>query len=114
MKKMTRGETEKFQNGETCLMSEYSLGDETVDAAIAQIKGRYPDEGWVMNRISKEIAFVINGQGRLIHASGEEKVEVGDVVLLEPGEKFYWEGNMDIFISCTPAWKYSQYEHIVD
>ncbi len=112
MKKMTRGEAEKFQNGETCLISEYSLGDEVMDAAIAQINGRYPDESWVINRISQEIAFVISGQGRLIYERGEEKIGVGDVVLLEPGEKFYWEGNMDIFISCTPAWKYSQYEHI--
>ncbi len=114
MKKIERGDAEEFQNGETCLVSEYPLGEETLDASVAKISGRYPDEGWVLNRVSKEIAFVVSGQGKLVHENGEETLGKGDVVLLEPGEKFYWDGTMEIFISCAPAWKYAQYEHIID
>lgn len=114
MKKIASIEAEKFQHGETCLMSEYRLEDERVDAAIAKISGRYPDEGWVLNRVSAETAYVLSGSGKLITEEKEEPIEVGDVVLIEPGEKFYWEGNMSLFVSCAPAWKYGQYEHITD
>jgi len=111
MKKIERKEAEEFQHGETCTVSEYSLGEEMIDAAIVKINGRYPDEGWVMNRISKEVAFVVNGQGKLVSEGGEEYLGKGDVALIESEEKFFWEGEMEIFIACTPAWKYSQYEH---
>lgn len=114
MKKITRGEAEKFQNGETCLVSEYALGEEQIDASLSKITGRYPDEGWVMNRISKEVVFVVSGQGRLVHEEGEEILGQGDVLLIDAGEKFYWEGKMELFIACAPAWKYAQYEHTLD
>lgn len=114
MKKIASAEAEPFQHGETCLMSEYRLEDERIDAAIAKIAGRYPDEGWVLNRVSTETAYVLSGSGKLVTAEGDESVESGDVVLIEPGEKFYWEGEMSLLISCAPAWKYGQYEHITD
>ncbi|MFA9262860.1 MAG: cupin domain-containing protein [Undibacterium sp.] len=114
MKKIASMEAEKFQHGETCLMSEYRLEDERIDAAIAKITGRYPDEGWVLNRVSAETAYVLDGSGRLTTEEEETSLERGDVILIEPGEKFYWEGKMSLLISCAPAWKYSQYEHITD
>lgn len=114
MKKIASIEAEKFQHGETCLISEYRLEDERVDAAIAKISGRYPDEGWVLNRVSTETAYIVSGSGKLVTEEKETSLEPGDVVLIEPGEKFYWEGNMSLFVSCAPAWKYGQYEHLTD
>lgn len=114
MKKIASTEAEKFQHGETCIMSEYRLEDERIDAATAKITGRYPDEGWVLNRVSAETAYVLAGSGKLVTEAGEELIEAGDVVLIEPGEKFYWNGEMTLFITCAPAWKYGQYEHITD
>ncbi len=114
MKKVASAEAEKFQHGETCLVSEYRFEDDRIDAALAAINGRYPDEGWVRNRVSSETAYVVSGSGKLITEDGEESLDPGDVVLIEPGEKFYWEGNMSLFLTCAPAWKYGQYEHITD
>ncbi len=114
MKRIGRTGAEEFKNGETCTVFEYPFGEESIDAAVAKINGRYPDEGWVVNRISQEIAFVIKGQGRLVCGDNEETLAAGDVVLIDLGEKFYWEGEMEVFIACTPAWKYAQYEHIID
>jgi len=114
MKLIKQEETERFQNGETCRVSEYPLSEESIDAAVARIDGRYPDEGWALNRVSKEVAFVIRGQGKLVCEESEEMLAAGDVVLIDSGEKFYWEGEMEIFITCAPAWKYAQYEHVID
>jgi hypothetical protein len=38
---------------------------------------------------------------------------VGDLVLIEPGEKYFWEGNMDLFIPCSPAW-YPEQHKLID
>ncbi len=114
MKKIGSTEAEKFQHGETCVVSEYRLDDERIDAAIATIDGRYPDEGWVRNHVSAETAYVVSGSGKVVTEDEEAALEPGDVVLIEPGEKFYWEGKMSLFITCAPAWKYGQYEHITD
>lgn len=44
----------------------------------------------------------------------EYSISAGDVVLIEPGEKFYWEGkDLNLFISCTPAFTIEQHQ-IVD
>lgn len=34
---------------------------------------------------------------------GEEVLAAGDVALIDSGEKFYWEGEMEIFRVCTLA-----------
>ncbi len=112
MKIISASETEQYENGETCVVSEYRLEDDRIDAAVAKIDGRYPDAGWVRNTESKEIAYVLSGIGKLICEEEERLIAKGDVVLIEPNEKFYWEGKMELLISCTPAWKYAQYEHI--
>ncbi len=114
MKKIAAAEAESFQHGETCLMSEYRLEDDRLDAATAKVSGRYPDEGWVLNRVSAETAYVLAGSGKLVTEDGETSLETGDVVLIEPGEKFHWDGKMTLFVTCAPAWKYGQYEHITE
>lgn len=114
MKRVSVGEAEEFRNGETCVVSEYPLGDEGIDVAVAKIDGRYPDEGWARNKVSKEMAFVLKGQGKLVCEDEEVELSEGDAIFIVSGEKFYWEGKMSLLISCAPAWKYAQYEHIIE
>jgi quercetin dioxygenase-like cupin family protein len=40
----------------------------------------------------------------------EYKLSAGDVVLIEAGDKYYWEGHMQLFISCRPAWNKDQHQ----
>ena len=39
--------------------------DKDIDLGIATIRGRYPDEGYGVNLISKELIYVIEGRGTL-------------------------------------------------
>ncbi len=96
------------KSSDACVITEHPLEDEMINVAIARVTGRYPTTGNALNQICKELAYIYEGTGKVVVNSKEQVVKAGDVVLIEPGEKFHWEGNMSIFISCTPAWTKDQ------
>jgi mannose-6-phosphate isomerase-like protein (cupin superfamily) len=96
------------KSSDACVITEHPLEDEMINVAIAKVTGRYPATGNTLNQICKELAYIYEGTGKVVVNSKEQVVKAGDVVLIEPGEKFHWEGNMSIFISCTPAWTKDQ------
>lgn len=90
------------------MITEHPLGDEMINVAIAKVTGRYPTTGNALNQRCKEMAYIHEGNGKVVVNDKEYLVNTGDLVLIEPGEKFHWEGDMSIFISCTPAWTQDQ------
>jgi uncharacterized cupin superfamily protein len=54
-----------------------------VDAATAAIIGRYPDENRVVNQQCDELAYVFEGEGKIVVNDKEHKLSAGDVVLIE-------------------------------
>jgi len=113
MKIVKKLERRLFKHGESCVIYEYPTNDRTIDGCIAKISGRYPEKGGAVNKISKELAYVINGAGTVTIENKTTDIGEGDMVLIQPNEKFYWEGEMELFIPCTPAWNPEQYEIIV-
>lgn len=112
MKKVSKNQTNEHKNSEVCLAVEYPLGDKDINVAIIKLNGRYPDEGRVVNSKCKETAFIIKGSGKLFVEGRETEVSQGDVVLIEPGERYYWEGNIEMFVPCTPAWYPEQHKQV--
>lgn len=112
MKNVSSREAKKFNNSPACSVFEYTLGDSAIDMARAEIHGRYPEKGWAMNEACKEVAYVLEGSGRVNVDGWEVVLTVGDVVLIEPMEKFYWDGKMKLALSCSPAWRPEQYKMI--
>lgn len=100
------------KNSAVCVITEHPLGDKMINVAIAKVMGRYPTTGNALNQICKEVAYIHEGSGKVVVNDKEHQLKTGDIVLIEPGEKFHWEGNMGIFISCTPAWTKDQHEMI--
>ena len=103
-------ETKEFKNSNSCVANEYSFNDSDINVAIVKISGRYPDNGRTMNEKCKEIGYVINGSGKIIVDGSEFILKKGDTVLIEPGEKFFWEGNLTMVMPCTPAWSPEQHK----
>lgn len=112
MKIVKKSEVVKFEHGQTCTANEYPVNDKDINVAIIELNGRYPEKGCAMNEISKELAYVMAGSGKIVVENNETEVAEGDLVLVNPGEKFYWEGNMKLFMPCTPAWNPEQYKII--
>lgn len=97
-------------NGTMCAVTEYPLNHELLDLALAKITDRYPAVRCVVNKECAELAYVFEGQGKVVINGSEYSINAGDVILIEAGEKYYWEGQMRLFLSCRPAWKADQHQ----
>lgn len=114
MKICPKNEALEKKASDHCVVEEYPLGPAPMDLAIATLKGRYPDTGWALNLVSDEMAYILEGQGGLVTESGTQSLNAGDALLIERGEKYYWEGNMRILMSCSPPWTPDQHAWIGD
>lgn len=112
MEIITKKQRKKFKNSDSCIVFEYPIADNNINGTIIELSGRYPDKGWAVNEICKEMGYIISGSGKIIIGGDEYLLEEGDLVLINPGEKFYWQGNMEIFMPCVPAWTPQQHKII--
>ncbi|OHA67130.1 MAG: hypothetical protein A3C82_02555 [Candidatus Wildermuthbacteria bacterium RIFCSPHIGHO2_02_FULL_47_12] len=112
MKIISKDQATRFKNSESCIAIEYPIGDKDVNGAIIKLTGRYPDKGRVVNLKCKELAYVIEGSGRITIEGQDSNLKEGDVVLIEPGEKYFWDWVLTIFVSCTPDWYPEQHKEV--
>ncbi len=112
MKFISKSEAKIFKNSEVCTAIEYPLEDKDIDGAVIELKGRYPARGRAVNLECKEMAYIIEGSGKLVVEEKEIKLNKEDLVLIEAGEKFFWDGNMKIFMPCAPAWFPEQHKEV--
>ena len=99
-------------NIENCKTMEYSFEDKDLDLGVAVITGRYPESGYCVNLISKELVYVLEGSGILYYGNGN-KVEFaeGDAILIDNNEKYYWDTKYcKVAMACTPAFTKDQYK----
>lgn len=91
---------------------EYDFGDADIDIAYIRVEGRYPITGRVTNEISKESCYIVEGSGTIYVEEEPFSFSAGDALLIQPGERFYWEGNMTMVVPSTPAWKPEQHRQV--
>ncbi|MBI3577617.1 hypothetical protein HY086_06280 [Candidatus Gottesmanbacteria bacterium] len=89
---------------------EYLMDEETINCSVAQINGSYPENGFAVNEICKELVFIINGTGHIVTEKDKQAFVVGDAILIDRGEKFRWEGNFSIFMVTTPKFSADQHK----
>jgi len=110
MKTVRKNEAKSFKNNAVCTAIEYPMEDKDINGAVIELSGRYPDKGRAMNEKCKEMAYVIKGSVKLTVEGVEAQLNEGDLVLINPGEKFFWEGKTTLFVPCTPAWSSDQHK----
>jgi hypothetical protein len=66
MKIVFKNQATQKKNSSMCSVTEYPLNDSMLDIAIATIAGRYPENGRVINRECKELAYVQRGEGKIV------------------------------------------------
>ena len=112
MKHYKQSNAEIFDKGNAKVF-EYNLCYKDIDWCIAEVSGRFPDKGWVMNTVCKEMVYIISGSGKIvIDGKGETHFETGDVVLVEPNEKYYWVAKAKLGITCSPTWYPEQHKTV--
>ena len=112
MKIVYQRQTKSFANGKNCVAIEYPMDDKDINGAVIELTGRYPESGRTVNLECKELAYVIAGAGKVFVNDEKIDLQMGDLVLIEPGEKFFWDGTMTLFVPCAPAWHPGQYKQV--
>lgn len=112
MKIITKNQTNEFKNSEVCIAFEYPLNDKDINGAVIKLNGRYPSKGRVVNNKCKELSYIISGLGKVVVEDKEVVLKKGDVILIEPGERYFWDGKMTMFVPCTPAWYPEQHQEV--
>lgn len=112
MKIIRKNQTNEFKNSDACIATEYPLGDKDINGTVVMVRGRYPEKGRVVNEKCKEVAFIIEGKGKIVVEGSEVELNKDDVILIEAGERIYWEGDMKMFVSCNPAWYIGQHKEV--
>lgn len=92
-----------FHNG-NIIAHEYPSQNKKISGGFVEIKGRHPNEGWICNKDSTELVFISKGSVILTTDKGSFTLNELDQVIIEPNEKYYWDGNCVAFVPATPPW----------
>ena len=113
MKIIKSNDAEKGTDSNECKTIEYSFGDNDIDLGVATITGRYPEEGYCVNTICKELIYVLEGSGKIYFENESIEFSEGDSILIENNEKYYWKAKYcKVSMACTPSWSPEQYKVI--
>jgi mannose-6-phosphate isomerase-like protein (cupin superfamily) len=113
MEHVTRQNAKKCANSAHCTAYEYETKNPGINMCVAEINGRYPEEGYAINHQCAEMGYILKGMGKLVTEHQVAELVEGDVILIPPGEKYYWEGILTLVISASPAWHPGQHEHTI-
>lgn len=111
MEFIKRSDALQCGNSEACKVPEYSFENKVMDLGVVTLTGRYPEKGYCVNTESKELVYVIEGVGDLCFEDKKLSFSAGDSVLIESGEKYYWDTQYcKAALICAPAWNTEQYK----
>lgn len=113
MKLIRKSETNIVSNSNVVIMEEYLHRDPDLNLAIGTISGKYPDIGFVVNEISKEIVYVLEGEVKLILRNETVMLSTGDSVIIDQNEEFAWNGRGKVLTVCHPAWAPDQHKEVI-
>lgn len=112
MKVVKKSEVNSIKNSPRCFVEEYPAGDKDINAALIRIKEKYPDSGFTVNEVCKELVHVMEGPITLTVGDEEVRLEKDDEVIIDSGEKFRWDGTGTILTVCTPAFYPKQHKEV--
>ena len=92
---------------------DYPSNDKDINFAIIRIKGRSPKTGYQVNLDCKELLYITSGNGALNIKGNNEIVNFikGDVIIIDKGEFYTFDGDFEAAVPCTPAWTTEQHKY---
>ena len=108
-----KGDGFQFRNSDDCFGESFDVNGAPLNLAVITIKGRYPAKGHSYNEEAHEMAYVIEGSGKITTSEGQEELlYTGSVVYLKNKEKFAWEGQMTLVMPCSPSFDPEKHKEI--
>lgn len=105
-------EINKISPAESTVIWEYPTKDKELSGSVAEIHGRYPEKGFAVNETSKELVFVLSGNGKILTPISQKGIDLGDEIFIDKGEQFAWSGGMTLFIATSPKFEDKQHKII--
>ena len=109
MQYVSKSQAKTHANSPQCTAIEYPTLDTDINGAVIELHGRFPETGMGKNTVCKELCYVVSGSATITLGGAEQVVNQGDVVLINVGEQYFWEGECTLFVSSTPSWTMEQY-----
>ncbi|MFH1280922.1 MAG: cupin domain-containing protein [Candidatus Beckwithbacteria bacterium] len=114
MQLIKKNNKHKFSPYKGTIVWEYPTDNPDINGAVVEINGRYPDKGRVVNHKCQELVYVVKGKGRLVCEGKPTLFEKGDILIIDSGEKYYWQGDFTACVSNAPKWTPEQHETLED
>jgi len=113
MRVISKTDVTPFSNSPTCSGFAFEFGDKDLDIAVVTVDGRYPETGHLTNKVCKEIAYVLSGNGSVGVDNVVHELHPGDAVMILPGERFFWQGEkLKMLMPCNPAFYPEQHKEV--
>ena len=91
------------------MVVEYPDINKDVSVVYAELNGRHPASGYIINEVSNETYLVHEGSGEIYMDGVITKFKAGDVVPIRKGTKYYCKGkNMKFWCAINPPWREPQ------
>lgn len=88
---------------------EYPRFSGEVDIVYAELNGRHPLKGYIINETSDETYLVYQGKGTIYMDGRLTEFKAGDIVPIKRGTKYYCIGeNMKFYCAINPVWSKEQ------
>lgn len=92
---------------------DYPMTDTDINFAVIKIMSRSPKTGYQVNEECKELLYITQGIGTLYCKEKEAfTFKKGDVIVIDKGEYYAFEGDFEAAVPCTPAWTVEQHKYI--
>lgn len=114
MEHITKEQSVQGYTSKSCTVTQYPSKEPSINLAIADLSGRYPEKGFAINTKSIEQAYCLSGSGILVTPTQSFNLAQGDTIIIPTNEPYYWEGNFSVLLSCSPAWTPDQHQHVDD
>lgn len=90
---------------------EYEFADLAMNVARIKVTGRYPETGFTSNTEVESLVHIIGGQGVLGVQDGKFlELAEHDQIYLAKGDKYFFEGDLELLYASTPKWTPMQTE----
>lgn len=111
MEYLKKDQSQTFKVGNV-IAHEFPTKNEKINFALVEIKGRHPQQNWLINENCTELTYIVKGSVSLSTETEKVLLGEGDVAILNPQEKYFWEGDCTLFTPCAPAWYPEQNKNV--
>lgn len=90
----------------------YNTGEECPQAAVVYQKTKKGHMEEFYHEKSAFIYYILEGKGTWIIEDEEYEVKAKDVIIVPPGKRFYFKGELEQICVTAPAWDEKYEKHV--